>query len=179
METTSATAKEVSRHTLSVLVENKSGVLARVADLFARRGYNILSLAVAPTADDRFSRITIVVIAEQNVLGQIVKQLFKLINVVQIAELSPSDSVERELMLATVRATELSRPEIMDIVGDYSAVVLAEGDDQITISVGGASAEIDQLEEALRVHGLVEIQRTGQIALPKIGAEVPILRASK
>lgn len=179
METTSATAKEVSRHTLSVLVENKSGVLARVADLFARRGYNILSLAVAPTADDRFSRITIVVIAEQGVLSQIVKQLFKLINVVQIAELSPSDSVERELMLATVRATELTRPEIMEIVGDYSAVVLAEGDDQITISVGGASAEIDQLEEALRPHGLVEIQRTGQIALPKIGAEVPILRASK
>jgi acetolactate synthase-1/3 small subunit len=177
METTGAVATEVSRHTLSVLVENKSGVLARVADLFARRGYNILSLAVAPTVDDRFSRITIVVIAEQTVLSQIVKQLFKLINVVQIAELSPNDSVERELMLATVQATELTRPEIMEIVGDYSAVVLAEGDNQITISVGGASAEIDQLEEALRVYGLVEIQRTGQIALPKIGAEVPILRA--
>ena len=170
-------APEAVRHTLSVLVENKAGVLARVADLFARRGYNILSLAVAPTADDRFSRITIVVIAEEHVLGQIVKQLFKLINVVQIAELSPNDSVERELMLATVLATEQSRPEIMEIVGDYSAVVLAEGENQITLSVGGATAEIDQLEEALRVHGLVEIQRTGQIALPKIGAEVPILRA--
>ncbi len=168
---------EVSHHTLSVLVENKAGVLARVADLFARRGYNILSLAVAPTADQRFSRITIVVISEQDVLSQIVKQLFKLINVVEIAELNPSDSVERELMLATVRATELTRPEIMEIVGDYSAVVLAEGDNQITISVGGASAEITKLEGALRVHGLVAIQRTGQIALPKIGARPPVLRA--
>lgn len=168
---------ELSHHTLSVLVENKAGVLARVADLFARRGYNILSLAVAPTADHRFSRITIVVISEQAVLSQIVKQLFKLVNVVEIAELHRNDSVERELMLATVRATELTRPEIMDIVGDYSAVVLAEGDNQITISVGGASAEITKLEEALRVHGLVEIQRTGQIALPKIGNRPPVLRA--
>ena len=92
-------------HILSVLVENKSGVLARVASLFARRGYNIFSLAVAPTEDERFSRITIVVDVESAPLEQIVKQLFKLINVVKITELDPPTSVERELLLVTVRAS--------------------------------------------------------------------------
>lgn len=168
-----------TRHTLSVLVENKAGVLARVADLFARRGYNIKSLAVAPSSDHRFSRITIVVLVEDSPLSQIVKQLFKLINVIEIAELSPDDSVERELMLATVRVDETSKAQVMEAAGKYSAVVLAEGEGQMTISVGGASAEIDALEETLGRFDLVEIQRTGQIALPKIGAEVPILRTSK
>ena len=91
-------------HILSVLVENKSGVLARVAGLFARRGYNIFSLAVAPTEDERFSRITIVVDVESAPLEQIVKQLFKLISVVRISELDPRHAVERELLLVTVRA---------------------------------------------------------------------------
>ena len=98
-----------AHRTIVVLVENKAGVLARVADLFARRGYNIVSLAVAPTNDDRFSRLTIVVDLESAPLDQIVKQLFKLINVVEIAELAPADAVERELLLATVEATPHTR----------------------------------------------------------------------
>src|SRR5690606_11046427 len=95
---------DVRHHTLVVLVENKAGVLARVASLFARRGFNIFSLAVAPTEDERFSRITIVVDVASAPLEQITKQRYKLVNIVNISELDPRDSVERELMLVTVRA---------------------------------------------------------------------------
>src|SRR5947207_14236443 len=100
-------------HTLSVLVENKAGVLTRVAGLFARRGFNIYSLAVAPTDDERFSRITIVVDVESAPLEQVTKQLFKLINVVKISELSPAEAVERELLLVTVRAAAGTRGQVI------------------------------------------------------------------
>src|SRR5215203_4669302 len=100
-------------HTLVVLVENRAGVLARVASLFARRGYNIFSLAVAPTEDERFSRITIVADVESTPLEQITKQLFKLIDVVKISELDPRQATERELMLATVRADSHARGEVV------------------------------------------------------------------
>ena len=108
--------RHANHHILSVLVENKAGVLARVAALFARRGFNIFSLAVAPTEDERFSRITIVVDVESAPLEQIVKQLFKLINVVKITELDPRSSVERELLLATVRADAETRGQIIELV---------------------------------------------------------------
>src|SRR6187551_3467777 len=111
-------------HTLSVLVENKSGVLSRVANLFARRGYNISSLAVAPTDDERFSRITIVVDAESSPIEQITKQLFKLVNVVKISELSPSEAVERELLLATVRAEPAVRSQILELAQVFEARIL-------------------------------------------------------
>src|SRR5919206_3482508 len=101
MPVTSIPGSDAKHHTLVVLVENKAGVLARVAGLFARRGFNIYSLAVAPTDDDRFSRITIVVDVESTSLEQITKQLFKLINVVKISELAPEEAIERELMLLT------------------------------------------------------------------------------
>src|SRR5438552_5951480 len=104
-------------HTLSVLVENKAGVLTRVASLFSRRGFNIYSLAVAPTDDERFSRITVVVDVESAPLEQITKQLFKLINVVKIVELDPNHAVERELMLATVRAEPGTRGQVIELVG--------------------------------------------------------------
>src|ERR687887_1904482 len=97
-------ATPTQHHILSVVVENKAGVLARVAGLFARRGYNIFSLAVAPTDDERFSRITVVVDVESAPLEQITKQLFKLVNVVKISELHPNEAVERELMLLSIRA---------------------------------------------------------------------------
>src|SRR3989441_9701839 len=107
---------EYRHHTLSVLVENKAGVLARVSGLFARRGFNIYSLAVAPTDDERFSRITIVVDVESAPLEQITKQLFKLVNVVKIGELAPHEAVERELMLLTVRAEATSRSQVIELV---------------------------------------------------------------
>lgn len=159
---------DLSHHTLSVLVENKAGVLARVADLFARRGYNIVSLAVAPTNDDRFSRITIVVDVESAPLEQIVKQLFKLINVVEIQELSPNASVERELMIATVRSAR-DRSQILELVDIFEAKILAVSKDRLTVSLEGHPSKVDDFEELLRDYGIDDVQRTGRIALPKIG----------
>lgn len=166
-------------HILSVLVENKSGVLARVASLFARRGYNIVSLAVAPTEDERFSRITIVVDVESAPLEQIVKQLFKIISVVRINELDPRHAVERELLLATVRAEASQRSEILELVRIFEGKILAVAAEALTVSLEGHPDKIDDFEEMLRPHGFVELQRTGRVALPKLEREASRLRALK
>ena len=164
-------------HTLSVLVENKAGVLARVSGLFARRGFNIFSLAVAPTDDERFSRITIVVDVESATVEQITKQLFKLINVVKISELAPSESVERELVLATVRATPELRSQVLELVQIFEGKILAVGADQVTVSLDGHPDKIDDFEDLLRPYGIVELQRTGRVALPKLDRQATRLRA--
>ena len=166
-------------HTLSVLVENKAGVLARVSGLFARRGFNIFSLAVAPTDDERFSRITIVVDVESATVEQITKQLFKLINVVKISELHPAESVERELVLATVRATPELRSQVLELVQIFEGKILAVGTDQVTVSLDGHPDKIDDFEELLRPYGIVELQRTGRVALPKLDRQATRLRAVK
>jgi acetolactate synthase-1/3 small subunit len=155
-------------HILSVLVENRPGVLARVASLFARRGYNIYSLAVAPTEDDRFSRLTIVVDVESAPLEQVVKQLFKLIDVVKISELDPRNSVERELLLATVRAAAEQRGQVVEIVQIFEGKILAVGVDALTVSLEGHPDKLDDFEDLLRSYGIVELQRTGRVALPKL-----------
>jgi acetolactate synthase-1/3 small subunit len=155
-------------HTLVVLVENKPGVLARVAGLFARRGFNIESLAVAPTDDDKFSRITIAVDVESAPLEQVVKQLDKLINVVQIRELDPASSVERELMIATVSVTTEERGQLMDLVQIFEARVLNVGTDAMMVSLSGAPGRINDFEELLHGFGIVEFQRTGKVALPSL-----------
>ena len=155
-------------HTLSVLVENKAGVLARVANLFARRGYKIFSLEVAPTDDEAFSRITVVVDVESSPLEQIVKQLYKLVNVVRISELDPRASVERELMLATVKAIPGERGEVLDLVRVFDGRVVAVGRDALTVALDGAPDKLDDFEELLRAYGIVELQRTGRVALPKL-----------
>jgi acetolactate synthase-1/3 small subunit len=157
-----------THHTLVVTVENKAGVLARVAGLFSRRGYNIESLAVAPTDDERFSRITIALDAESSPIEQITKQLFKLINVVKISELPPGDSVERELLLATVRADPSSRSQVLELVQVFDGRILAVGHEALTVSLEGHPTKIDDFEELLRPYGIVELQRTGRIALPKL-----------
>ena len=159
---------ETTHHTLSVLVENRAGVLARVSGLFARRGYNIFSLAVAPTDDDRFSRITIVVDAESAPLEQITKQLFKLIDVVKISELHPADSIERELLLATVKAAPEVRSQILELAQVFEGRILGVGHDEMTVSLDGHPSKIDDFEELLRPYGIVELQRTGRVALPKL-----------
>ena len=161
-------ADDIKHHILSVLVENKSGVLARVAGLFARRGYNIFSLAVAPTEDERFSRLTIVVDVESAPLEQMVKQLFKLIHVVKITELDPRESVERELLLATVTAAPEIRGQIIELVQVFEGRILAVGPDQLTVSLEGRPSKVDDFEELLRPYGIVELQRTGRVALPKL-----------
>jgi acetolactate synthase I/III small subunit len=166
-------------HILSVLVENRAGVLARVASLFARRGFNIYSLAVAPTEDERFSRITIVADVESATLEQIVKQLFKLIDVVKISELDPRTSVERELLLATVRAEPETRGQVVELVQIFEGKILAVGNNQLTVSLDGTPDKLDDFEELLRSYGIVELQRTGRVALPKLERESGRLRAVK
>jgi acetolactate synthase I/III small subunit len=168
---------DVRHHTLVVLVENKAGVLARVAGLFARRGFNIYSLAVAPTEDERFSRITIVVDVASSPLEQITKQLFKLVNVVKISELDPRDAVERELMLATVRADATVRSQVVELVGLFGGRIVDVGHDELTISLDGEPHRLDDLEDLLRPYGIVELQRTGRVALPKLERNAPGLRA--
>jgi len=153
---------------LSVLVENKAGVLARVASLFARRGYNIASLAVAPTDDVRFSRITVVVDVESAPLEQVTKQLNKLINVIKISELDPRDSVERELMLLTVKAEPARRHQIIELADVYGGRIEDVGFDELTISLSDAPDRLDDLAELLAPYEIVSMQRTGRVALPKL-----------
>ena len=165
----SAPAEARRWHTLATTVENKPGVLARVAGLFSRRGFNIHSLAVAPTDDERFSRITFTVDVEGTSLDQVVKQLNKLVNVVDIAELDPDGAIERELMLITVEVAPERRRELMEIVDEYRAYVLSEGDDKVMLSWSARPSRLDELEERLRSFGIVELQRTGRVALRALG----------
>ncbi len=155
-------------HILSVLVQNRPGVLARVSGLFARRGFNIFSLAVAPSEHAGMSRITIVVDVESAPLEQITKQLFKLIEVVKISELDPRLSVERELLLATVRVAADARSQVLELATIFEAKVLAVGFDALTVSLEGPPNKLDDFEELLAAYGIVELQRTGRVALPKL-----------
>ena len=143
-------------------------MLARVSSLFARRGFNIFSLAVAPTEDERFSRITIVVDVDSAPLEQITKQLFKLIKVVKISELDPRQSVERELLLVTVRTTPDQRGQVVELTQIFEGKILAVGADALTVSLEGNPDKLDDFEELLRAYGIVELQRTGRVALPKL-----------
>jgi acetolactate synthase I/III small subunit len=164
-------------HTLSVLVENKFGVLARVTSLISRRGYNIVSLAVAPTDDERTSRITIVVDTDETPMEQIVKQLNKLINVLDIRELTPSESVVREMLLITVQTPSDKRAEIAELVNIFDGKIVNVGFDQMIIMLADPPDKLDDFEDLLRPYGIVEVQRTGQVALPKLTRQGPGLRA--
>jgi acetolactate synthase-1/3 small subunit len=166
-------------HTLVVLVENKSGVLARVAGLFARRGYNIESLAVAPTDDPRFSRITIVVDVASSPLEQITKQLFKLIHVVKISELAPGAGVERELCMLTVRAEGAARSQVIELVQVFEGRIVDVGHNQMTVEMAGPPSKVDDFEELMRQYGIDELQRTGRVALPRLERQAPRLRSVK
>jgi acetolactate synthase-1/3 small subunit len=158
-----------SRHRLlSVLVENKAGVLARVAGLFSRRGYNIFSLAVAPTDDERFSRISIVVDVESSPLEQVVAQLDKLINVVEIGELHPDEAREAELLLVSVSADAGQRSQVIQLVGVFAGRIVDVGNDAITVMVAGTPELLDDFESLMRPYGIAGLQRTGRIALPKL-----------
>lgn len=158
----------VRHHIVTVVVENKAGVLARVAALFSRRGYNIFSLAVAPTDDERFSRITIVVDVESAPLEQVIRQLDKLVNVVSISELAPEGATERELLLATVAAGPAERGQVIQLVGVFEGKIVDVGRESLTIMLAGAPTKIDDFESLIRPFGIVELQRTGRVALPKL-----------
>ncbi len=155
-------------HIVTALVENKAGVLARVAGLFSRRGFNIFSLAVAPTDNERFSRITIAVDVESAPLEQVMKQLDKLVNVVSITELAPDAAIERELLLVTVEAGPAQRGEVMALVGVFEGKIVDVGRDRMTVVMAGPPGRIDDFENLLRPFGIVEIQRSGRVALPKL-----------
>ncbi|MEY4231779.1 MAG: acetolactate synthase small subunit [Actinomycetota bacterium] len=169
---------DMNHHILSVLVQNRPGVLARVAGLFARRDYNIFSLAVAPAEEDGFSRITIVVDVESTPLEQITKQLFKLIEVVKISELDPRRSVERELLLATVRTGAGDRAQVVELVNIFEGKILAVGVEAITVSLDGHPDKLDDFESLLAGYGLVELQRTGRVALPKLDRDARLRAVS-
>jgi acetolactate synthase-1/3 small subunit len=166
-------------HILSVLVENKAGVLARVAGLFARRGFNIYSLAVAPTDDERFSRITIAVDAESSPIEQITKQLFKLINVIKISELAPGEAVERELMLASIHAGADTRSHVIELVQVFEGKIIDVGSEALTLMLAGMPSKLDDFEELIRPFGIVELQRTGRVALPRLERTATRLRSVK
>ena len=164
-------------HLLTVLVENKAGVLARVAGLFSRRSYNIFSLAVAPTEDDRFSRITIVVDVESAPLEQVINQLDKLVNVVAISELAAASAVQRELLLATVAAAPAERSQVIQLVGVFGGEVVDVGADRLTVMVAGPPDKLDGFEGLLETYEVLDLQRTGRVALRKI--DVPPLSRNR
>ena len=157
-----------SHHILSVLVENKFGVLSRISGLFSRRGYNIYSLAVSPTEDPRYSRMTVVVDGDSAPIEQVTKQLNKLIPVIKISELAPADAVERELMLATVKATTEFRSQVTELASIFEAKILDVGFDSMTLMVAGTPDKLDAITDLLTPFGVLELQRTGRIALPKL-----------
>jgi acetolactate synthase-1/3 small subunit len=155
----------VSEHTLSVKLENKPGALARVSQLFARRGYNIQSLAVGPTEDERVSRLTLRVDCSEHSLEQIEKQMHKLVNVLRVSELGRSDAVERELALVTVASPPGSRAELLASAAASGASVVDFAADAVTFQIAAQPEEVDAFEELLRPHGIRELARTGRIGL--------------
>jgi acetolactate synthase-1/3 small subunit len=160
-------------HIYSVLVENKFGVLTRIAALFARRGFNIYSLAVSPTEDDNFSRMTIVVNADSTPLEQVVKQLHKLIPVIKISEIGNGQGVERELMLVTIQADANNRGMVTELAAIFEASIVDVGHDTLTLMMTGTPDQVDAFGDLVRPHGVVAVQRTGRIALPKLAREAP------
>lgn len=155
------------KHTLSVLVENKPGVLARVAGLFSRRGFNIDSLAVGITEDPDVSRMTITVDAEEHPIEQVTKQLHKLINVIKITDLDPEKTVARELALIKVKSDTKTRAEVMQLAEIFRAQILDVSRKTITIEITGTYEKLDAFEQLLQPHGVVEIVRTGRIAIER------------
>ena len=153
------------KHTLSVLVENAPGVLTRVAGLFARRGFNIDSLAVGRTDRDDVSRMTIVVEGDKSIIEQVTKQLHKLIDVIKISNITEDEYVDRELTMIKVAAEPSQRVEIMHIAGIFRARVVDLGRKTMTFECTGTAGKINAFEESLRPYGIKELIRTGKIAM--------------
>jgi acetolactate synthase-1/3 small subunit len=170
----------MSRHTLSVLVENKPGVLARVSGLFSRRGFNIDSLAVGETEHPEVSRITIVVNADESPLEQVTKQLNKLVNVLKIVELDPEVSVQRELLLVKVRAERAIRSQVMETVSLFRARVVDVAADTLTIEATGTADKLDALLRDLEPYGIKEMVQSGLVAIGRGSRSItaPALRAA-
>ena len=155
------------KHILSILVENKPGVLTRIAGLFARRGFNIDTLAVGPTDDPTLSRITLTLDGAMHPIDQVTKQLHKLVNVIKIRDLEPSETVARELALFKVSADGSSRAEVMQMVEIFRGKIIDVSKRSVIIEVTGSADKNEAFERMVRPHGLVEMVRTGEIAIAR------------
>jgi acetolactate synthase-1/3 small subunit len=159
----------MSHHTVSVEVEDKPGALVRVSQMFARRGYNIMSLAVGPTERTGVSRLTLRVDCSEHSFEQIEKQMHKLVNVLRVTELPPDESVERELALITVNAPPDKRAELIQLGEVFNARVADIGREALTFEIVGRPEDLDAFEELVRPHGVRELARTGRIGLRRPG----------
>ncbi len=155
------------RHVISVLVENKPGVLARVSGMFSGRAFNIHSLAVAPTLDPEYSRMTIVTAGNEQIIEQIIKQLRKLINVVKVQDLTLGEYVEREMVLIRVKAGAASRGEVLNVVEIFRAKIVDVAQDSVTVEVSGSQNKIEAILRLLAPIGVLEMIRTGTVAIPR------------
>jgi acetolactate synthase-1/3 small subunit len=159
------------KHTIAVIVENKSGVLTRIAGLFSRRSFNIDSLSVGATDNPDYSRMTITVHGDRDVLEQVIKQLSKLINVIRVSEMEAGESIERELAIIKVSADKESRSEIMQIVNIFRAKIIDVSHRSMIIEVTGDEEKIDAMVQLLRQFGIKEMARTGKVSMVR-GARV-------
>lgn len=157
----------MSKHTLSVLVENKPGVLTRVTALFARRSFNIHSLAVGPTERDDVSRITVIADADGTAMEQVTKQLNKLVNVIKIVELEPETSVQRELLLIKVTADDANRTAVLQIVDLFRAHVVDVAPSSVVVEMIGSESKVQALLTALKPYGVREIVQSGTVAITR------------
>ena len=155
------------KHILSILVENKPGVLTRIAGLFARRGFNIDTLAVGPTDDPTLSRITLTLDGAMHPIDQVTKQLHKLVNVIKIRDLEPTETVARELALFKVSADGSSRAEVMQMVEIFRGKIIDVSKRSVIIEVTGSFDKIEAFERMVRPFGLIEMARTGEIAISR------------
>ncbi len=153
------------KHTIAVIMENKSGVLTRIAGLFSRRSFNIESLSVGATDNPEYSRMTLTVEGNEDVLEQVTKQLSKLINVIRVSELEPGEAVERELAVIKVNADKDNRGEIMQIVDIFRANIIDVSARSMIIEVTGDSEKIDAIVHMLRQYGIKELARTGKVSM--------------
>jgi acetolactate synthase-1/3 small subunit len=155
------------KHTLSVIVEDEAGVLSRIASLFARRGFNIESLAVGPAEQEGVSRITMVVPGDDRIIEQLTKQLYKLVNVLKVQDITETPCVERELMLLKVNATSSNRSEIIELSQIFRARIVDVAEDSLTLEVVGDPGKMVAIVQVLQKFGLREIARTGKISLTR------------
>ena len=155
------------KHILSVLVENKPGVLSRVTGMISRRGFNIGSLTVAPTEDENLSRMTIIVEADDVGFEQITKQLHKLVSVFKISDLTEDDAIERELVLFKVQCSPERRHEIIEIAGVFRANIVDVGKNTLTVEATGTESKLDALEDLFRSYGIRQLTRTCKIAMSR------------
>jgi len=155
------------RHTISVVVQNRFGVLTRIAGLFSGRGFNIDTLNVGPTQNEKISRMTLVVVGNDQVLEQVVKQLNKLVDVLEVHDFKDGDVIDRELILLRVKATSATRPEVMQICDIFRAKIVDVQASSLSIEVTGDESKIEKFLQLMKPFGVLELSRTGRIALPR------------